>query len=297
MSSNAGPHRPIIIRRKRYTRPAHHGGSWKIALADFMTALMALFLVLWILSTASPQQLQGLAEYFRTPLSVAMTGGDRPSASTSAIPGGGDDPAHVKGEQARVDLRQQTRPADVQRRFSELQARIERVVSADPSLRELLGQMRFDTIPDGLLIQLVDTDQRPMFELGSDQVAPYMRDLLRTLAPLVNELPNRISLSGHTDSLRYAAGESGYSNWELSADRANASRRELVAGGLDSARLLRVTGMGDRVPVPGTDPGDAVNRRIALLVLSDQAAERIQAQHDTSTLQDLPGMPSPLRSE
>src|SRR5690606_35657463 len=183
MSSNAGPHRPIIIRRKRYTRPAHHGGSWKIALADFMTALMALFLVLWILSTASPQQLQGLAEYFRTPLSVAMTGGDRPSASTSAIPGGGDDPAHVKGEQARVDLRQQTRPADVQRRFSELQARIERVVSADPSLRELLGQMRFDTIPDGLLIQLVDTDQRPMFELGSDQVAPYMRDLLRTLAP------------------------------------------------------------------------------------------------------------------
>jgi len=269
--------RRIVVRRSRKGHEGHHGGSWKIALADLMTALMALFLVLWMVAAASPQELQGLAEYFRTPLVVALAKGDRDSASTSVIPGGGPDPAHVAGEKARVDLRTQRLPDEVRRSLVELRQRIESVVQADPDLRELREQMRFEMTPEGLRIQLLDTESRPMFELGSDRVAPYMRDLLRTLAPLLNELPNRVAISGHTDSLGYAGGDTGYSNWELSADRANASRRELVAGGLDSARLLRVTGMGDRVPMPGSRPGDPVNRRIALLVLSEQAAERILA--------------------
>lgn len=254
-------------------------------MADLMTALMALFLVLWMISTASPQELQGLAEYFRTPLAVALAKGDRDSASTSAIPGGGPDPAHVSGELARVDLRTQSLPSDVRRTLVELRQNIETVVRAAPELRDLLEQMRFEMTPEGLRIQLLDTESRPMFRLGSDRVAPYMRDLLRTIAPLLNELPNRVSISGHTDSLLYAGGDAGYSNWELSADRANASRRELVAGGLDNAKLLRVIGMGDRVPLPGSAPGDPVNRRIALLVLSEQAAARIQAASQPWILQ------------
>ncbi|MCU5784261.1 flagellar motor protein MotB [Alcanivorax balearicus MACL04] len=275
--------RRIVVRRRSRHAEAHHGGSWKIALADFMTALMALFLVLWMISTATPQQLQGLAEYFRTPLNVAMTGGDRSTASTSAIPGGGDDPAHAKGEQARIDLRDQTRPAEMQRQFLELQRRIESTISADDSLRELRQQMRFDVTPEGLRIQLLDTDPRPMFHLGSDQVAPYMRELLRTLAPLLNDLPNPLSITGHTDSVPYANGERGYSNWELSADRANASRRELITGGLAPDKLLRVAGLGDRVPMAGSHPGDPVNRRITLLVLNEQAARRIRAEGEPAS--------------
>lgn len=268
--------RPIVIRRPRKVKAAHHGGSWKIAYADFMTAMMALFLVLWILSSATPQQLRSVAEYFRTPLSVALAGGDRQMSSTSVIPGGGPDPTHIDGEKERVETRLESRATDVQRQFVALQQRIESVVTADPKLRELLNQIRFDMTPYGLRIQLVDTEQRPMFETGSDRVAPYMRDLLRVLAPLLNEMPNRLSISGHTDSVPYAAGVRGYSNWELSADRANASRRELVAGGFDNGKLLRVTGMGDQLPAPGSDPGDPVNRRITLVVLNREAAQLIR---------------------
>src|SRR5690606_11323054 len=223
-----------------------HGGSWKIALADFMTALMALFLVMWILSAANPTDREAVAEYFRTPLVAAITGGDKTTASVSVIPGGGPDPAFAQGEKARIDTRAQTRPTDEQRRFfRDLQRRIEEAIEADPLLRELRKQMRFDLTPEGLRIQLLDTEQRPMFDLGSDQVAPYMRDLLRTIAPLLNDLPNELSISGHTDSHAYASGYYGYSNWELSSDRANASRRELVAGGFASEKLLRVAGLAD----------------------------------------------------
>ncbi|MCE9682819.1 flagellar motor protein MotB [Halomonas alkalisoli] len=289
--SAAGDKRPIIIRRKKVVH-GRHGGSWKIALADFMTALMALFLVMWILSVASEEQRQGVADYFSTPLTSAISGGDR-SGSTRVIPGGGPDPVHSEGERARVDTRSQTRPSDQQRRFfMDLQRRIEAVIEADPELRELRQQMRFDLTPEGLRIQLLDTEQRPMFDIGSDRVAPYMRNLLRTIAPLLNELPNYLSIGGHTDGLPFAGGYRGYSNWELSSDRANASRRELVAGGFDSGKLLRVSGFADRVPLPETDPFNADNRRIELLVLLPEVATYIRRP---STLNG-PGVPSPMSS-
>jgi len=276
MSSAAKGERRIVVKRSRKAHAGHHGGAWKIALADLMTALMALFLVMWIVSNASPQELQGLAEYFRTPLAVALSNGDRKSASTSVIPGGGTDPAHVNGERARVDLRSQRLPDDVRRTLMDLRFRIESVIQRDAELWELRDQVRIEMTPEGLRIQLLDTEQRSMFQLGSDHLEPHMRKLIRAIAPLLNELPNAISISGHTDSLSYAAGDTGYSNWELSADRANASRRELVAGGLNSEKMLRVIGMGDRMPIPGSHPGDAVNRRISLLVLSADAALRIR---------------------
>ncbi|WP_445157859.1 flagellar motor protein MotB [Halomonas sp. E14] len=289
--SAGGDKRPIVIRRKKIVH-AHHGGSWKIALADFMTALMALFLVMWILSVASEEQRQGVADYFSTPLTTAITGGDR-SGSTRVIPGGGPDPAHSDGERARIDTREFTRPSEQQRRFfMDLQRRIEAAINADPELRELRQQMRFDLTPEGLRIQLLDAEHRPMFDLGSDRLAPYMRSLLRTIAPLLNDLPNYLSISGHTDSVPFVGGYRGYSNWELSSDRANASRRELVQGGLDSSKLLRVSGFADRVPLPDTDPADADNRRIELLVLLPEVAEYIRRP---SVLEG-PGVPSPMSS-
>ncbi|MDN3524857.1 flagellar motor protein MotB [Halomonas sabkhae] len=285
--------RPIIIRRKRVVH-RHHGGSWKIALADFMTALMALFLVMWILSTASRQEREGVAEYFSTPLVTAIAGGDSASMSENVIPGGGPDPVYTEGERARIDMRQRSRPSEQQRRaFRDLQRRIERAIEADPDLRQLRDQLRFDMTPEGLRIQLVDSEQRPMFELGSDQVATYMRDLLRLMAPMLNELPNDLSISGHTDSLAYLNGYQGYGNWELSSARANASRRELVAGGLDPAKLLRVAGFADQVVMPDTEPSDPINRRIELLILFEEVAERIRAPGQLDGL----GVPSPIRKD
>lgn len=273
--SKGGDKRPIVIRRKKVVH-AHHGGAWKIALADFMTALMALFLVMWILSVSDDETRRSVAEYFSTPLITAMTSGDR-SGSTQVIPGGGPDPTHSDGERARIDVLQHSRPSAQERRFfNDLQERIERAIEKDPELRHLRSQMRFDLTREGLRIQLLDTEQRPMFELGRDQVAPYMRSLLRTMAPLLNELPNDLSISGHTDSVPYAGGYRGYSNWELSNDRANASRRELVAGGLDPDQLLRVSGFADRVRLPDTAPTDPVNRRIELVVLLPEIAEAIR---------------------
>lgn len=169
--SESGGKRPIVIRRKKVVH-AHHGGSWKIALADFMTALMALFLVMWILSVATEEQRQGVSEYFSTPLVSAISGGDR-AGSTQAIPGGGPDPAHSDGERARVDTRQFSRPSEQQRRFfTDLQRRIETAIEADPELRELRQQMRFDLTQEGLRIQLLDTEQRPCSMLAATESSP-----------------------------------------------------------------------------------------------------------------------------
>ncbi|MBE0403402.1 flagellar motor protein MotB [Halomonas citrativorans] len=285
--SKGSDKRPIVIRRKKVVH-AHHGGAWKIAFADFMTALMALFLVMWILSASSEETRRGVADYFSTPLITAVTGSDQ-AGSTRVIPGGGPDPAHSDGERARMDMLQHSRPSPQERRFfTDLQERIERAIEADPELRQLRRQMRFDLTREGLRIQLLDTEQRPMFELGSDQVAPYMRNLLRTIAPLLNELPNDLSISGHTDNVPYAGGYRGYSNWELSNDRANASRRELVTGGLDPDQLLRVSGFANRVVLPDTDPRDPVNRRIELVVLLPEIAEAIRNPGTMSSDATLP---------
>lgn len=273
----AEEHRPIIIRRKKVVH-AHHGGAWKIALADFMTALMALFLVMWILSMADDEQRQSVAEYFRTPLAVAMVGGDRDNSASSAIQGGGPDTIHSDGERARIDYRMQTRPADVRRHFQNIQRQIERAIQADPVLRQLEAQMRLDLTREGLRIQMMDTEQRPMFEIGSPTVAPYMGRLLRTVAPILNSVDNALTISGHTDSIPYAGGYVGYSNWELSSDRANASRRELIAGGLDPEKLLSISGVADRIPFEGASPRDPMNRRITLILHTEQSAEFIRRQ-------------------
>ncbi|RUO36038.1 motility protein MotB [Aliidiomarina shirensis] len=273
----AEEHRPIIIRRKKVVQK-HHGGSWKIALADFMTALMALFLVMWILSTGDEETRQSVAEYFRTPLVVAMAGGDRENSASSVIQGGGPDSTHSSGEQARIDYRMQTRPADVRRQFQNIQRQIERAIQADPVLRQLEAQMRLDLTREGLRIQMMDTEKRPMFEIGSPTVAPYMSRLLQTVAPILNSVDNALTISGHTDSIPYAGGYVGYSNWELSSDRANASRRELVAGGMDPNKLLSISGVADRIPLEGADPRDPMNRRITLILHTEQSAEFIRRQ-------------------
>lgn len=266
--------RPIIMRRRKSAAHGHHGGAWKIAFADFMTALMALFLVLWVLSNASKSQKNAVADYFSTPLLSAINRSEHP------IPGG--TPALAFKETSLNPIELPARPLSEEefKRLAALRQRLQQVIQLNPALKDLSKQILMELTPEGLNLQLIDSEQRPMFELGSARVAPYMRTLLRTIAPVLNELPNSVQISGHTDSHPYAGGEAGYSNWELSADRAKASRLELVSGGLDSDKLLRISGMADRIPTRDAQPLDAANRRIEITVLDSQVARKILSRNE-----------------
>ena len=223
-------HPVVLVRKRKSHHASHHGGSWKIAYADFMTAMMAFFLVMWLLAIASPQELTQIAEYFRTPLKVALTSGDKSSSESSPIPGGGDDPTQQDGlVKKQIDTLEKR---DEELRLNKLREKLDELIESDPRLKALRPHLLINMMDEGLRIQIIDSQNRPMFKTGSAQVESYMRDILRAIAPILNDLPNKSSLSGHTDDIPYATGERGYSNWELSADRANASRRELIAGGL-----------------------------------------------------------------
>ncbi|HEY0209384.1 flagellar motor protein MotB, partial [Acerihabitans sp.] len=270
---------PIMVVRKRRAprRHAEHGGAWKIAYADFMTAMMAFFLVMWLLSIASPQELATIAEYFRTPLNVALTSGNRSSSDTSPIPGGGADPTRQQGDVHKSinDLMDKLE----KKRLNKLRERLDQLIESDPRLRVLRPQLLINMVEEGLRIQILDSQNRPMFETGSARVEPYMRDVLRGIAPILNDIPNKISISGHTDASPYANGERGYSNWELSAERANASRRELISGGLGEGKILRVVGMAATMSLAPQQPDAAINRRISLLVLNKQTELNIEHEN------------------
>lgn len=282
--SSAQDLRPIIIKKAKSHAKPHGNHSWKIAYADFMTAMMALFLVLWLLSSASPKTLVGVAEYFKTPLKVAVAGGDKSSLSKSVIPGGGKDPMAKDGEVMKAMTND---PADAQRRRDQmdserlraLKGRLEQIIDNNPTLRQFRPQLLLDITSEGLRIQILDTQNRPMFRTGSAAVEPYMRAILREIGPVLNEMPNKVSLSGHTDSATYMMGERAYSNWELSADRANASRQELIAGGMQEGKVLRVLGLADTMPLEKNDPMAATNRRISIVVLNKRAQAQFESEN------------------
>ncbi|NLD56349.1 MAG: flagellar motor protein MotB [Burkholderiaceae bacterium] len=277
---------PIVIKRVKKVVHGHHGGAWKIAYADFVTAMMAFFLLMWLLGSTSTGDLSGISDYFRTPLKVALSGGQGSGDSSSLIKGGGEDLSRRVGQVRRTDTKSPRETINLQvlrdelirqekEKLTRLKERVEEVILRFPALRELKDQIRLDITADGLSIQIVDAQNRPMFASGSAVVQDYMKDLLRTIGGVLNEVDNPVSLTGHTDAAPYAGGYRGYSNWELSTDRANASRRELVAGGMKPEKVMRVMGLGQVLPLDKVDPYDPMNRRIAIVVLNQAAQERI----------------------
>ncbi len=274
--------RPIVIKRIKKAGGGHHGGAWKIAYADFVTAMMAFFLLMWLLGSTTKAQMEGIAEYFRTPLKVALAGGSGAGDATSIIKGGGTDLTRRTGQVKMGEIDPETArkvlAKDEAERLSQMKTKLERLIESNAKLKQFKKQLKLDITSEGLRIQIVDDQNRPMFDSGSAVMKDYTRDILREIGKTLNELPNKISLSGHTDAVQYASGERGYSNWELSADRANASRRELVAGGLEEGKILRVVGLGSAVPFDRDNPNSPVNRRISIIVMNKKAEESISKE-------------------
>lgn len=264
----------IVVRKSSHKKHGSHGGSWKIAYADFMTAMMAFFLVMWLLSSSTPEQRVQIAEYFKVPLRTTLSHGPNASLSDSVIPGGGDDPIKKAGEVHKEALKKveaKKRDANLKR----AKEKLESLIQTDPRLNNFASNLRLSLTDEGLLVQITDSADRPMFKVGSPTPEHYMVNILQALTPVLNDLPNRIVMTGHTDGLQYASGEQGYSNWELSSDRANASRRILVNSGLENNKFIRVIGTADTMVQTGTIADDPINRRISILVLSEQKAQQI----------------------
>lgn len=290
---------PIVIKRIKKVASGHHGGAWKIAYADFVTAMMAFFLLMWLLGSSTQSQLEGISEYFKTPLKVALMGGSSIGESDSVLKGGGTDLTRqhgqvqkgvIKDDEANEKAIKIIRERAERIRLEALKKKIEEAIEANPSLKKFANQLLLDITSDGLRIQIVDEQNRPMFALGKAELQPYTITILREIGKMLNEVDNKISLSGHTDGKPFPSGDKGYSNWELSADRANASRRELIVGGMDTDKVLQVIGLSSAVLFDKEDPLNPVNRRISIVVMNERAEKSVTMDNPTIgiNMQDAP---------
>ena len=288
---------PIIRKKKRRTEEAHHGGAWKIAYADFVTAMMAFFLLMWLINVTSPEQKTGIAEYFN-PITVSQTtagsGGvmdgttispPGPLSSDSAqlrvesplpfAPRNEQTDEGIKTDEEKKDeiskgLEEEKRKKE-EEAFKAVEEQLMASVAANPELKLLLENVIIDYTPEGLRIQIVDRDERPMFALGSAEPFDYTRELLQLVTGAIGGLPNKVSIRGHTDALPFNASQN-YDNWDLSAERALASRRIMRDAGLDETRLEGIVGRADTDPLFPDNPTDQRNRRISIILLRDVQA-------------------------
>ena len=277
---------PIVVKRIKKGGGGHHGGAWKIAYADFVTAMMAFFLLMWLLGSTAKGDLQGIAEHFQAPLKVALQGGSGSGDSSSVIQGGGKDLTRTTGQVKNGEIEAPKKHFNLQAlkaemeaqekaKLGELKDKIEKVIEGNPNLAQFKSQLLLDITSEGLRIQIVDEKNRPMFDQASAELKPYTREILRSIGKALNGVENHISLSGHTDATPYAGGDRGFGNWELSTARANASRRELITGGLDESKPMRVVGQASTVLFNKADPYSPINRRISIVVMNKKTEEDI----------------------
>jgi chemotaxis protein MotB len=339
MSANpTGSEQPIIVKKKKPAHGGAHGGAWKVAYADFVTAMMAFFLLLWLLNVTTSDQRKGIADYF-APVSVSressgsggMLGGrsmSEPGASMSpsaplasenspsggAAGGGSEDEGGVndppqpkssdpRPKEARFEQQQRLEQTAKQlgvpgqkpgerlsdfaerveeagdkmqttqreaKQFQQAAADIRQAIQSTPELQPLAQNMVIDQTPDGLRIQIVDQERLSMFPGGSSQMYGETRQLMMAVGKALAKLPNKVSVSGHTDSSPFAPG-AARDNWDLSTERANTTRRALVAGGVPEGRIQEVTGHADRDLMMPDEPNSPRNRRISIVLLRETA--------------------------
>jgi chemotaxis protein MotB len=291
--------RPIYVKRIKKVVGGHHGGAWKVAYADFVTAMMAFFMVMWLITAVSKEQRAAIFDYFKNPSmepgrSVKPAPGQMGPGGASSSPislGGGLDapktslqktdkigatvttapapPIELQSEAARAA--EQAKQLEKQQ-LDALMQDLKEAIAKSQALEPFKDQLLLDITPEGLRIQILDAQNRPMFDLGSSRLKPYTNDILREVTSYLRTVPNRLSITGHTDATPYA-GLTGFTNWDLSTDRANAARRALEGAGLDTERISRVVGMGSAVLFDKENPRNPVNRRISIVVMTRQALE------------------------
>lgn len=303
---SADPHHHatrIIVKHAHGAHDDEHGGQWKIAYADFVTAMMAFFLIMWLLNIASDEQKTGIANYFNSISTVGMpagtgmlnggssvmSGGDAPvEASTDSADGGV--PSEAEGgipipenqtPEAAAAAAAASRSQIERQRLEAMKAELERMMNArDGELRDFAENIIVEVTPEGLRLQLTDRDGRPMFSAGSAEPTPRLARILAVVGAAIATLPNAIIMSGHTDAQPLA--RAGYGNWELSADRANAARRALERSGVRPERIFRVEGAAASEPLLADLPHDPSNRRIALTIMRTDIVEAMKAAARTT---------------
>lgn len=276
---------PIVIKRV-IKKAGHHGGAWKIAFADFAVAMMAFFLLLWILGMTDDRQKAAISEYFQNP-SAAMGISPTPPYPTE---GDGASPSIIDFEGAiDMDRAEEMAREQDEERLESLMEVLEEALDKSQALEPFKDQLLLDITPEGLRIQIVDRENRPMFDLGSDRLLNYSQAILRELGAIINAVPNRVTITGHTDARPFPSAD--YTNWELSTDRANAARRALVAGGMESDKVGRVMGLGSTVLFNRDNPQDPINRRISIIVMNKEAED---AMYETTAVEYDGGETSPF---
>lgn len=282
--------RPIIIKRVKKVSGGAHGGSWKVAFADFATAMMAFFLLLWLIGNTTEEEQDAISGYFNDPSGFLENQGSAPTvigeggANTGVIqmpavrpdlddsPNEGEPPKTLSEEEIRKKAEQQEVA-----QLEELKEKLESMMNNTDAFSQFKEQVILDITPSGLRIQIVDKDKRPMFDSGSAEPKVYSKLILRGLGRVLKAVPNKLSITGHTDATPYLERED-YGNWELSADRANSARRELIVGGINESKVARVEGFASSILFDAKSPYNPINRRIAIIVLKNSAAEEIEKQ-------------------
>ncbi|MGL6030303.1 MAG: flagellar motor protein MotB [Legionella sp.] len=280
------PATPIIKKIKKHGH-GHHGGSWKIAYADFVTAMMAFFLLMWLVASLNKAQKAGISDYFKQPIKVALFGGSSMGNREINVKGGGADIESTDGQvsannQPIVDQKVEEKKQIIesnkleQKKLEELKSEINLSMDNDPALAGLKKQLRMDVVNEGLRIQLIDNQNKPMFDVGSDKINPDLEPILVNIAKLLNSVDNKVTIQGHTDATPYDNPEElDYTNWELSAQRASTARRALIKAGMDENKVMSVSGFSSTVLLDKSNPYNPENRRISIIVMKKGAEQEL----------------------
>ena len=271
---------PIIIKKVFHGGHGHHGGAWKVAFADFVTAMMAFFMLMWLMGSTTKEERAAISEYFNNP-SMSKGASSTPAPSAVQGPGGAStSPIKLGGamelqreKEKEQSKQQQEQEQKEKERLDELMESLKKAIEKSQALQPFKDQLLLDITPEGLRIQIVDKENRPMFDSGEAKLKSYTYDILKELSRFINEVPNRISISGHTDATPFR--RENYGNWELSADRANAARRALAENGVPEEKIGRVVGLSSSTLFDKANPNGPINRRIAIIVMNKKTEEAI----------------------